>query len=200
MRAKTRAFGVLALLALAVGCASRSRLLAAPPATPHYDVRILRDDFGVPHVFGKTDADAAFGLAYAHSEDDFVTIQDVIFGVRGKLASERGPSAAANDYIVSLLGVWKDVERGWSRDLDPRTRAILDAYAAGVTYYAERHPQQVWDGLLPVRGQDVLAGFVLRSPFFFGLDRTLRDLHRSGGASDDAAQVAATPFAAPVIG
>ena len=200
MRAKTRALDVLSLLALALGCASRSRSPAPPPATPQYDVRILRDDFGVPHVFGKTDPDAAFGLAYAHAEDDFVTIQDVIFGVRGKLASERGPSAAANDYIVSLLGVWKDVERGWSRDLDPRTRAILDAYAAGVTYYAERHPQQVWDGLLPVRGQDVLAGFVLRSPFFFGLDRTLRDLHRRGGASDDAAQVAATPFAAPVIG
>jgi len=200
MIARRRALGTLALLALGLGCAGRSHPPAALPVAPQHDVRILRDGFGVPHVFGKTDADVAFGLAYAHAEDDFATIQDVVFGVRGKLASERGPRAASNDYIVALLGVWKDVERGWERDLDPRTRALLDAYAAGVTYYAELHPHEVWDGLLPVRGQDVLAGFVLRSPFFFGLDRTLRDLYRSGGAEGDAAQVAAIPFAAPTIG
>ena len=38
-----------------------------------YDVHILRDTWGVPHIFGKSDADAAFGLAYAHTEDDFLT-------------------------------------------------------------------------------------------------------------------------------
>ncbi len=200
MSARRRALGVLALVSLALGCASHSHPRAAAPVAPRFDVRILRDDYGVPHVFGKTDADAAFGLAYAHAEDDFATIQDVVFGVRGKLASERGPSAAANDYILALLGVWKDVDRGWSRDLDPPMRAILDAYAAGVNYYAALHPDEAFDGLLPVRGQDVLAGFVLRSPFFFGLDRTLRDLYRSGGASDDAAQVASIPFATPTIG
>jgi penicillin amidase/acyl-homoserine-lactone acylase len=120
--------------------------------------------------------------------------------VRGKLASVRGPSAAPGDYVVALLGIWKDALRGWDRDLDPRTRAILDAYAAGVEFYAKLHPSEVWDGLLPVRGQDVLAGFVLRSPFFFGLDATLRDLYRTGGAFAEAEQVAAIPFAAPAIG
>lgn len=44
-------------------------------ASRGYDVRILRDTWGVPHVFGVTDADCAFGLAYAHAEDDFLTIQ-----------------------------------------------------------------------------------------------------------------------------
>ena len=39
-----------------------------------YSVRIIRDNFGVPHIYGKTDADTAFGLAYAHAEDDFATI------------------------------------------------------------------------------------------------------------------------------
>jgi acyl-homoserine-lactone acylase len=42
----------------------------APP-TKSYDVEIVRDPFGVPHINGKTDADAAYGLAYAHSEDEF---------------------------------------------------------------------------------------------------------------------------------
>ncbi len=194
-----RRFALLALLAVAAGCASRPQapLVAAQPPR---DVRILRDEFGVPHVFGKTDADAAFGLAYAHAEDDFPTIQDVIFGVRGKLASVRGPSAAPNDYVVALLGIWKDVESGWDTQLDAPTRALLEGYAAGLSYYAQLHPGEVEDGLLPLRGQDVLAGFALRAPFFFGLDRVLRDLYRTNGAPGAAAEVAAIPVTAPGIG
>jgi acyl-homoserine lactone acylase PvdQ len=94
------------------------------------DVRILRDHFGVPHVFGRSDADAAFGLAYAHAEDDFATIQEVLFGVRGKLASVRGPSAAPGDYVVALLGIWKDVEAG-TRPRPAHARDP-DGYAAGL--------------------------------------------------------------------
>ena len=59
-----------------------------------YDVKILRDTWGVPHIFGVTDTDVAYGLAYAHAEDDFVTIQDSLLAARGKLASVHGPKAA----------------------------------------------------------------------------------------------------------
>ena len=48
----------------------------------NYNARILRDTYGVPHIFGHTDADAAYGLAYAHSEDDFLTIQQVLLAQR----------------------------------------------------------------------------------------------------------------------
>ena len=44
----------------------------------NYEVEILRDTWGVPHIYGITDKDVAFGFAYAHSEDDFKTIQDVM--------------------------------------------------------------------------------------------------------------------------
>ena len=50
-----------------------------------YDVEILRDTWGVPHIYGITDKDVAFGFAFAHSEDDFKTIQDVVLQTRGKL-------------------------------------------------------------------------------------------------------------------
>ena len=55
--------------------------------SPQYDVTIYRDTWGVPHIFGQTDRDAAYGLAYAHSEDDFKNIQDALLAARGKLAS-----------------------------------------------------------------------------------------------------------------
>ena len=49
-------------------------------------------------------------------------------------------------------------------------RAVLEAYADGVNYYAALHPDKVERGLLPLTGKDVAAGFVFRTPFFYGLD------------------------------
>lgn len=74
-----------------------------------YDVRIRRDSFGVPHVSGNRDADVAFGLAFAHSEDDFRTIQQVALATRGQLAANEGRDAAVADYLVHLLRVWESV-------------------------------------------------------------------------------------------
>ena len=59
-----------------------------------FKATIYRDNMGVPHIFGDTDADAVFGLAYAHAEDDFKTIQDLLMGARGILASEYGAKFA----------------------------------------------------------------------------------------------------------
>ena len=75
-----------------------------------YDVTIYRDNWGVPHIYGKKDTDTAFGLAYAHSEDDFETLQDVLLALRGKLASVKGRESAPVDYLVGILRVSETVE------------------------------------------------------------------------------------------
>ena len=67
-----------------------------------YNVEIYRDIWGVPHIYGETDSDAAFGLAYAHAEDDFKTIQEVLIALRGKSGSIFGKYAAPIDYLVGL--------------------------------------------------------------------------------------------------
>jgi penicillin amidase/acyl-homoserine-lactone acylase len=140
-----------------------------------YDAEILRDTWGVPHIFGKTDADAAYGLAYAHAEDDFGTMQDTLLAARGKLASVYGERAAPNDYMVHLLRIRDVVEAGYPR-LDARTRALCQAYADGLNHYAALHPDQARPGLYPARGEDVVAGFVHKTPLFFGLDKVLTAL------------------------
>src|SRR6185295_11884240 len=89
-----------------------------------YDVRILRDTWGVPHVFGKTDPDVAYGLAWAHAEDDFATIQGALLAARGRLATVLGRKGAPNDYMVQLLRVWDVVDAGYDRDLSADTRAL----------------------------------------------------------------------------
>jgi acyl-homoserine-lactone acylase len=145
-----------------------------------YDVEIIRDEWGVPHIFGTTDADAAFGLAYAHAEDDFPTIQDALLTARGTTAAYQGKDAAAVDYMVQLLGVWDYVDAQYASDLRPETRAICEAYAAGLNYYAaENTDELISRDLLPFTGKDVVAGFVFRGPFFFGLDNAVRELFGS---------------------
>jgi acyl-homoserine-lactone acylase len=141
-----------------------------------YDARIRRDEWGVPHIRGRRDVDVAFGLAFAHSEDDFPTIAEVVMAARGTRAAEHGASAAAGDYLVHLLGVWPAVEARYSSDLPAEVRAVLKAYADGLNYYGALNPREVPEGLLPVRGEDIAAGFVLKVPLFYGLDRELARL------------------------
>jgi len=152
------------------------RTVAPVSATTHYDVRILRDTWGVPHIFGKTDADVAYGLAWANAEDDFATIQGALLAARGRLASVYGEAAAPNDYMVQLLRVWDTVNARYESDLSPETRAVCEAYAHGLNAYAAQHPNRALPGLYPATGKDVVAGFVHKVPLFFGLDRTLREL------------------------
>ncbi|HEU4429125.1 MAG TPA: penicillin acylase family protein [Myxococcota bacterium] len=145
-------------------------------AAKHYDARIARDPFGVPHVRGRRDADVAYGLAWAHCEDDFRTIQEVALATRGKLASVSGPGAAPLDYLAQLLGVYEDVARRYEREVPLDVRALAEGYAAGVNHYAARHASDALPGLFPLTGVDVVAGFAFKTPFFYGLDRTFSAL------------------------
>lgn len=152
---------------------SKADLIKASKA---YSARIIRDKWGVPHIFGARDADAAFGLAYAHASDDWETIQTTVLFARGTLAVHRGKSAAATDYLVALMGVWPAIEAKYETDLSPRTRALAEGYAAGINLWAAEHMDRVAAGVVPVTGKDVVAGFAARTPFFYGLDSDLKDL------------------------
>jgi len=135
-----------------------------------YDVEIVRDEFGVPHINGKTDADTAYGLAFAHAEDDFSTIEDVVAMTRGRYGALAGSDGAKVDYVMHLLGARETAETRYL-ELSPEVRAVAEAYAAGLNHYAAKHPEEVrLSKLFPVTGQDIVTGFVLRAPFFYGLD------------------------------
>ena len=67
---------------------------------------IYRDSMGVPHVFGKNDADDVFGLAYAHAEDDFNTIQDLLLGARGRLGSVYGVKSVSYTHLTLPTTMW----------------------------------------------------------------------------------------------
>ncbi|TAL31968.1 MAG: acylase [Spirochaetes bacterium] len=155
-----------------------------------YQVRILRDSWGVPHVFGKTDADTAFGIAYAHAQDDFKTIQLILTAVNGRLGTVLGRDGAGNDFLVHLIRLWDTVNAKYETDLTPRSRTICEAYADGINYYAALHPDEALPGLYPVSGKHVVAGFVHKMPLMVGVDMVLKELFTgeksaSAGPGDD---------------
>jgi acyl-homoserine-lactone acylase len=168
----------------------------AQSAAETYSVQINRDEFGVPRIHGPRDADVAFGLGYAHAEDDWATIQDTLVAARGTLASHYGADAAVTDYIVRLLRIRELVDEHYNEQLSPIVRAIVEAYADGLNLYRSEHPAEVWWNEAPVTGQDIVAGFVLRTPFMYGLDADIGELFEaerqhviSLGESDTAFQL-----------
>lgn len=141
----------------------------------NYDVRILRDTWGVPHIFGVTDADTAFGLAYAHAEDDFATLQLTLLAARGQLGTVFGMDGAPNDYMVQLLRIQEQIDAGYD-SISPDMQAILEAYADGMNLYAALHEDEVYPGLFPMDGKDMVAAAVHKTPLFFSLDGALGEL------------------------
>lgn len=174
---KKIALGLVALILLvAIGLATWERAVAEAPAPDparSYDVRIVRDSWGVPHIYGKTDADVAYGIGYAHAEDDFATLQEVFAGVRGRAGALIGADGAKIDFALDLVDARAVAQRQMPK-LGADTRALLVAYAAGFNRYAAKHPEEVKLGkLFPMTAEDVVAGFALRAPFFFGLDNVI---------------------------
>ena len=148
---------------------------AVPPAA-RYSAEIIRDEFGVPHIYGARDRDVAYGVAVAHAEDDFHTLQDVIAMARGRYGAIAGQDGAAVDYVYHLLDARGTAEREYPL-LPASTRALFEAYAVGLNDYAARHPGEVkLANLFPVNGTDVATGFALRQPFFFGLNTVIEPL------------------------
>lgn len=181
---------VVVLLLTVVGLATWEPFFASAanaPVARSYTAEIIRDKFGVPHITGKTDADTAFGVAIAHAEDDFFTLQDVVAMSRGRYGAIAGEDGAKVDYVYHLIDARGTAEREYPK-LPEDTRALFEAYAAGLNQYAAAHPGEVkLAELFPVNGMDVAAGFALRQPFFFGLDGVIgplvagEDLRREHG-------------------
>lgn len=188
---KRGAFALVGVLVLAVVVLATWEPFFASAANPSgkriYSAEIIRDDFGVPHIYGKTDADTAYGVAIAHAEDDFFTLQDVVAMARGRYGAIAGEEGAKIDYAYHLIDARGTAEREYPK-LPSDTRALFEAYAAGLNQYADEHPGEVkLANLFPVNGMDVAAGFALRQPFFFGLDGVMgplvagEDLRREHG-------------------
>lgn len=103
-------------------------------------VEIVRDDFGVPHIYGKSDADAVFGLLYAQCEDDFRRVERNYVWAIGRLAELEGEEALYSDLRANLYMTESEAKAAYETAPD-WLKALCIAFADGVNYYLHTHPE-----------------------------------------------------------
>ena len=103
------------------------------------NVTIIRDDWGIAHVYGKTDADAVFGMEYAQAEDDFNRIETNYLNSLGRLAEADGEAVMFQDLRQKLF-VDPDSLRAQYAKSPVWLRHLMDAFADGLNYFLYKHP------------------------------------------------------------
>ena len=129
-------------------------------------IEIVRDKWGVPHIYGRTDKDVAYGLAWAHAEDDFSTIQKTFLPAKGMLGQLDGIKGAVLDYAVELLKSREVAEREL-KNLPPDGLNVIYGYVEGLNAYAKKYPEKVLvKNSFPLSIYDYLTGLNLMLHLF----------------------------------
>lgn len=137
-------------------------------------IEIVRDSFGVPHIYAKTDAEVAYGLAFANAEDDYKTIQTSLMAGKAMLGRYKGQAGAKIDYVVNLLRIKELVEAQYESDISPQYKKLLEGYCEGLNAFAKKYPEKVlMKKLFPVTPKDILAFSVLQLNISSGVDKAL---------------------------
>ena len=143
------------------------------------EIEIMRDQWGVPHIYAPTDAQVSYGLAWAHAEDDFKTIQSIMLATKQMLGRHLGKEGAPIDYVVGLLRT-KEIVDTHLGDVSPDFMEIVAGYTAGLNAYAKHHPKEVLlKKSFPITVHEVFQAYVLQLAVFDGADRVIRDLFNS---------------------
>jgi acyl-homoserine-lactone acylase len=103
-------------------------------------ITIIRDHFGVPHIYGNTDADAVFGLLYAQCEDDFKRVEINYIEKLGRLSEVNGEKDLYNDLLIRLVIDSADAIKDFAK-APAWLKNILNAYADGINYFLYKNPQ-----------------------------------------------------------
>ena len=104
------------------------------------NVTITRDDWGIAHISGKTDADAVFGAIYAQAEDDFNRVETNYINSMGRLAEAEGEAAVWRDLRMKIF-IDPNAMKAHYETSPAWLKALMDAWADGLNYYLARHPQ-----------------------------------------------------------
>lgn len=102
-------------------------------------ITIIRDNWGIAHVYGKTDADAVFGMIYAQAEDDFNRVETNYLTSMGRLAEAEGESKIYQDLRMKLFIDPADLQREYAASPE-WLKKLMDAWADGLNFYLAKHP------------------------------------------------------------
>jgi len=131
---------ILAVLFLFISCSEKPQTEVEQWEAQAENITIIRDDFGVPHIYGKTDADAVFGLLYAQCEDDFNRVERNYIWATGRLAEVEGEEALYSDLRAKLFMTEEEAKANYEKSPE-WLQELCDAFADGINYYLYTHPE-----------------------------------------------------------
>ncbi|MBT7424785.1 MAG: acylase, partial [Flavobacterium sp.] len=126
---------VLVLFILSISSKSYSQI------NPN-NIEIIRDNYGVPHIYAATDAEVAYGFAWAQAEDHFKLIQEGYLAGNGLLGKLIGLKGAGADFLTQLIQSEETVDKYYNT-LDKKFIALAEAFAAGLNAYSKKHPEEI---------------------------------------------------------
>ena len=119
-------------------------------------IEIVRDEFGIPHIYAKTDAEVAYGLAWVNAEDDFKTIQEAYLAGNAMLSNHIGLKGAPADFISQFIGSSSLIDEKID-DISKDYMKVVEGYAQGLNAYAESNPDKVlYKKLFPITPKKML--------------------------------------------
>src|SRR5216117_2059140 len=133
-------FLVLAVVCVSCGSQAATDKEVAAWEKQAQNITIVRDTWGIPHVYGKTDADAVFGVVYAQAEDDFNRVETNFINGMGRLAEAEGEKEIYRDLRMKLYIDPDDLKTKYQSSPD-WLKALMNAWADGLNYYLATHPK-----------------------------------------------------------
>ncbi len=159
---------IISLLLLSELIEGHSQIIINPAK-----IDIVRDPYGVPHIFAKTDAECAYGLAWAQAEDDFKSMQEIILPTKNLMAGVMGKNGAAGDFAFALFRCKEITEEKWYT-LSPGFLKLIDGYVQGLNAYAKKHPEEIiHKKIFPLTAKEYVSSAVFALTIFNGADQAL---------------------------
>ncbi len=120
------------------------------------NIDIVRDEYGIPHIYAETDAEVSYGLAWVNAEDDFKTIQEAYLAGNAMLSEYIGIEGAPADFISQFIGS-KELIDSKINEISDEYLDIVKGYAEGLNSYAKNNPDKVlYDKLFPITPKKML--------------------------------------------
>ena len=139
-------------------------------------IEIIRDNYGVPHIYAPTDAEVAYGFAWAQAEDHFKLIQEAYLAGNGLLGKRIGLKAAGADFLTQLIQSEEIVNELYGT-LDEKFIVLAEAFASGLNAYAKKHPEEILEKkLFPLTVKKLLRYTQLQLFISNGADKLVRGI------------------------
>jgi acyl-homoserine lactone acylase PvdQ len=201
---------IVVLAAVCVSCGSQA---AADRQVTVWEkqaqnITIIRDTWGIPHVYGKTDADAVFGVIYAQAEDDFNRVETNYLNTMGRLAEAEGASEIYRDLRMKIFIDPDDMKAQYEKS-PQSVKALMNAWADGLNYYLHTHPKvtpraiarfEPWMALTFSEGSiggDIEKVNLTQLEAFYGSASVPSALRRERGVGEDAWAGPVPPYVEP---